>query len=261
MTILDHIKRTGPKAPRICIYGRPGIGKSTLTASFPSPLFILTEETGLENIDALPVFEEFTSLWSAVKQLISVEDLPYKTIVVDSITKLDNLIVRYILDDPANGKRGEKATTLTSACGGYGAGYSRAEALHRAFKAMLDKLQDRGITVIYVSHVAVKTVKTPDHEDYEIYTITANNDKTRSVYLDDVDLVGFCRLKSHITETESGRNLIKSTGDRVIVVGCSENHVSKNRFSMPQEIPMKYEDLAKHIPFYNQTVVKQEKKQ
>ena len=73
---------------------------------------------------------------------------------------------------------------------------------------------------------------------------------TNAPVVDDVDAVLYCKLKAHTVETESGRTLVKSSGQRVISGASNEVHVSKNRYSLPNEIPMTYEDLAKHIPFY-----------
>lgn len=250
MSILDSIVKLGPKAPKLTIYGKPGVGKSTLAASFPSPLFLLTEETGLENINAFPVADSFKSIWATVQGLLKEEELPFETLVVDSVSKLDALVVKHILDEEPQGKGG-KAATLNSVCGGYGGGVLRAQSIHRGFKSLMDKFQERGIAVIYVAHMVAKTVKSPEAEDYDISTIVINSDKCREVYIDDVDGVFYCKLKSFMSETESGRNLIKSTGDRVIVTGSSESNVSKNRFNMPNEIGMSFEDIAKYIKFYN----------
>ena len=99
MSVLDKIITLEPKAPRITIFGRPGIGKSTLAAQFPKPLFLLTEETGLSNVEALPVATSFRDIWDNVKELLAMDELPFNTIVIDSISKLDALIVKYILDE------------------------------------------------------------------------------------------------------------------------------------------------------------------
>lgn len=243
--ILDLIHTSSPKPPRITLYGKPGIGKSTLAASFPQPLFLLTEETGLSGVDSLPVAKTFEDIWGYVSQLLVLEELPFKTLVIDSVSKLDVLITEYILSKET------KATTLAAACGGYGAGYAKAAQIHRGLKSKLDEFQKRGITLIYVSHMCVKTHKSPDAEDYDVFSIVACHDKVREVYIDDVDATLFCRLKAFVSETESGRSLVKSTDKRIVVTGVNEVNVSKNRFNMPPELPMSFEEISKYIPFYN----------
>ena len=252
MTILDSIITTTAGAPRITIFGKPGIGKSTLAAAFPSPLFILTEDNELPGVKALPIAHSFAEVWKNIKALLALDELPFKTIVIDSVSKLDTLIVEHILDNEPIGKGGAKPSTLTAACGGYGAGYLRAASIHSALKSLMDKFKERGVCVVYVAHLGVTKHKAPDNEDYDVYSIIMNHEKSRSVYVDDVDAVLFCRLKSFTSETDSGRTLVRSTSDRVIMAGVSDGHVSKNRFNMPNEIKMSFEALAEYVPFFQE---------
>lgn len=253
MSIMDRIVTTAPRAPRITIYGKPGIGKSSLASRFPSPLFLLTEDPALNNIQALPVAKSFLEFWGNVKELLAMESLPYETIVVDSVSKLDALVVRYILEEDESNKKSKdgKAMTLGSCCGGYGKGYERAQGIHRAIKAQLDKFVNRGIGVVFISHIAVTKYKAPDHDDYDTYSIVMNHDKSREVYIDDVDAVLFGRLKSYSNTLESGRNIIQSTDKRILVTAVNDATVAKNRYDMPAEIPMDFDEIKKYIPYYN----------
>jgi len=250
MSILDMIQKVEPQAPRITLYGVPGVGKSTLANEFPDALFILTEENNVVGCEAFPVCKTLDQLREIIKQLRELDVIPYKTIVIDSISKLDQLIIANVIATSPPGKRGETVSTIAAAYGGYGAGFLKAASLHRAFKAQMDALAKRGITIIFISHIEIKNCKRPDQEDYHVYTLVMNGDASRAVYIDDVDMVGFCKMKSMTVETESGRNLIKSLGYRTISVGITEVHASKNRFSMPDEIPMTFADIEKYIPFY-----------
>ncbi len=243
MSILDSIVEVQDEAPRIVIYGKRGIGKSTLAASFPKPLFLLTEKNAVKGVKSINI-TSFEHMWNTVKELLELPEFPFKTLVIDSVSNLDAMISNYILEKET------KASTLAAACGGYGAGYMKAASLHRALKDKIEELQARGVSIVYIGHLSVKTHKSPELEDYDIYTIVACHDKIREVYLDDSDAVLFCRQKSFISETESGRSLVKSTKQRIITTGVSEVNVSKNRFDMPDDISMSFDDIAKYIPFY-----------
>lgn len=243
MSILDRIAKIKDEAPRITLYGKPGIGKSTLAAQFPSPLFILTEKNGVTGVDSTPIVTEFRTLWDDLTELSQIESIPYKTIIIDSVTKLDVLITNHILKDE------KKGATLATAGGGYGAGMMRSESIHRAFKGLLDGFQSKGITIIYICHLTTVKFKSPDTDDYDTYNIEMACNRARSVYLDDVDFVGFCKLNSFVSEDSKSKRSKVVSGSRVIITNSSDTHISKNRFGIPGEIPMTYSDIAKYIPF------------
>ena len=71
--------------PRICIYGNHGIGKSTLAAQFPKPIFISTED-GIAQLDvtSFPKAGHVNDVVGAIKTLIK-EEHDFKTVVVDSV--------------------------------------------------------------------------------------------------------------------------------------------------------------------------------
>jgi len=249
MNILDSVFTQTPKAPRILIYGAQGIGKSTLASKFPNPLFMLTEETGLVGVKALPMFHKLSDFIRAIEGLLQVENFPYQTIVVDTLTALDALIVNKIIDDELSTTNKTKAT-LASSCGGYGAGYERAANIHRSIKALFNKFQEKGVTVVFIGHATVKHYSPPDSDTYDIYTIASSHDKCRSVYIDDCDAVLFCKMQCMVNENSSGRNVVRTTNQHVIMTSVNPVNISKNRFGMPAEIPMNVEEIKKHIPFY-----------
>lgn len=258
MSIFEKTITTKPRAPRITIYGKPGIGKTTMAAQFPMPYFLFTEEPAIDDLEGQPIFEDFDTFWKTLKEMSASEKLPFDTLIIDSVSKLDDMIVRYILDEEPsnvsakNNGQSQKITTLGASCGGYGKGYERAQRIHRAVKALLDKFTERGIGIVFLAHDTVTKYKSPDSEDYDIYSITMNHDKSREPYVNDVDAVLFGKLKSFTETLDSGKNIVRSTQERILVCGVNNANVSKNRFSMPSEIPMDFEELKKYIPFYNQ---------
>lgn len=255
MSILDEITVSKPVPPRITIYGKPGIGKSTLASQFPDPCFLLTEKNGLCDVKAFPVASTFGELWNRVSALNKEEFLPFKTLIIDSISALDSLIIDYILESEIGGK---KAHTLGSSCGGYGKGYEKAQLLHRAFKALCDNLTNKGIAIIYIGHVSVSKFKSPETDDYDTYTITMNNNLSREPYINDVEGVFFCKLKSFVPKPDKKefqtRAKVTNSDVRVISTFVTDVGVSKNRFpNMPKEIGMSFDEIKKYVPFYGAT--------
>ena len=59
MSILDRVYKTVSQAPRITLYGKPGVGKTTLASTFPEPLFLLTEDNECPGINALPIVKSY----------------------------------------------------------------------------------------------------------------------------------------------------------------------------------------------------------
>lgn len=254
MNILDEIYTVTPTAPRITLYGIPGAGKSTLASLFPSPLFLLTEKNNVLNTKALPIANDYNDFMDKLTRLSRLETLPFKTLVLDSLTRLDSLVTAHVIKVSPPDKKGNKPKTIMQAFGGYGAGFARAASYHRYIKSIMDTFTDRGITTIYTAHVETKTCKLPDQEDYNMYSLTMHHDMSRAVYIDDVDMVGFIKQQSITIENESGRNMVKSQDKRIVSVGLNPVHVSKNRYQMPDTLDCTFEAIAEYIPFFKNTV-------
>ena len=93
MSMLENIQ-TGRenKPPRIMVYGQEGVGKSTLGASAPDPIFIQTED-GLGEIDTCK-FPLAGSLSDVLAELTALRDEEhnFRTVVIDSLDWLERLI-------------------------------------------------------------------------------------------------------------------------------------------------------------------------
>ena len=76
------------RSQRVVIYGSNGIGKSTLAAGFPGPIFVDTED-GTSHLDVrrIPVNNYYT-LCKALEELPKCE-LPCETIVIDTIDRVE----------------------------------------------------------------------------------------------------------------------------------------------------------------------------
>lgn len=236
MSILTQIEKPRDRAPVITICGDAGMGKTSLAATFPKPIFVRVED-GLQSIaadqrpDALPVVKSASQLWEQLMALAT-EAHDYKTVVIDSVTKLEALFVEDVL------RLDGKAKSLNQALGGYGNGTSAVVAMHSRVRKAAAAMNAKGINVVFVAHADVETMRLPDSDDYMRYSLRLPS-KSLPPYVDDVDMVGFLRLVTFVKGDEGERKQAVSTGAREVICYATAASVSKNRYGITKPIPFK----------------------
>ena len=209
----------------------------------------------------MPKFNSYLELWQATQELTKLDKFPYQTVVLDSLTKLDELVKHGVIDKFNKGLTDDKKVESLSKCGEWGSGYSRALNWHISFKRMLESLRKFGVTIIYIAHLDEKTTRHLDGDDYHTHSLRMAFDKSRSLYIDDVDAVFFAKQKVYVSVsyTDKAKKTVKkaiaseATG-RIIETSASFTQDSKNRFrGMPDQLPMDdIDEILKYIPYYNQ---------
>lgn len=234
MSLLSTISK--PKnRPMICtILGDAGLGKTSLAATYPAPIFIRAED-GLQAIpektrpDAFPLIDSVDDLWNQLKSLIT-EEHEYKTVVIDSVTALERLFTAHIVDGDT-----KKPKSINQALGGYGAGLSAVAALHGRLRKACGILNTKkGLHVVFIAHADTETIDLPDMEPYTRYSLRLGK-RSMAPYVDDVDLVGFIKLLSFVTGDDKKKKIV-SDGSRVLSVTATASNVSKNRFGITEDI-------------------------
>jgi hypothetical protein len=218
----------------VTICGDSGMGKTSLAATFPKPIFIRAED-GLQSVpaktrpDAFPVITDAAMLWDQLKALIH-EPHEYKTLVIDSVTALERIFLADILaSDP-------KAKSINQALGGYGAGTSAVAAMHQRVRKAAGLLNTkRGMNVVFIGHAVTETMRLPDSDDYMRYSLRLA-EKSLPPYVDDVDVVGFLKLVTYTKGDEGERKKAISTGDRQLIVHASAANISKNRYGITEPL-------------------------
>lgn len=253
MSLMQTIAKPKDRPVMATFCGDSGMGKTSLAATFPNPIFIRAED-GLQAIpaasrpDAFPVLTTPNDLWDQMIALLK-EEHDYKTLVIDSVTALERLFVKDVLEsDP-------KAKSINQALGGYGAGWNAVAAAHeRVRRAATMLVEKRGMHVVFLAHADVETMRLPDQDDYMRYTLRLNQ-KSLPPYVDDVDVVGFIRLATMVKGDEGERKKAISTGERELICYATASNVSKNRFGItePIDMPNGENPLAGIIPQIKQS--------
>jgi len=237
MSLLSTISKPENRAIVATILGEAGIGKTSLAATFPNPVFIRGED-GMQSIaesirpDAFPVIKDVKMLWEQLNALIN-EVHDYKTVVIDSVTVLERLFIDNVVsNDPKQPK------SINQAMGGYGAGLQAVGAMHQRVRKAAGMLVDKGINVVFIAHADTITIELPDESPFTKYDLRLGK-KSVAPYTDDVDMVAFIKLETFFTNNEGERKKAKSDGTRIAVCYASASNVSKNRFGIESDIVVK----------------------
>lgn len=227
------VSRPQHRAVTVTICGEGGMGKTSLAAAFPAPVFIRTED-GMESLgaNAPMAFELATSSAQVEEQLkmLGREEHAFQTVVVDSVTKLNILIEQEVIAaDP------KKPASINQANGGYGAGLAAVAERHRNLKTICDQLvQYKHMNVVFIAHADSEIVELPDQDAYTRYTFRMNK-RSVSHYSDDVDVVAFIKLKT-FTHGDGDRKKATTSGERIITCYPTPNHISKNRYGIASDL-------------------------
>jgi len=237
------------RAQRVVIYGPEGIGKSSLAAQFPDPLFIDTEGS-TDNMDVARA-DKPTSWTMLMNHIAFVKANPTicQTLIIDTIDWAETLALQYIRAQ--HGKSGIEDF-------GWGSGYTY---LIEEIGRLLDRLQELvelGINVVLTAHAQVKKFTKPDElGGYDRYELKLSNKKTETNVSAKVkewaDMVLFLNYKTYIITDEKTKKQKAQGGQRVMQTTHSPSWDAKNRHNLPEELPMDFAGIA-HI-FSAQTQV------
>ena len=228
--VISGVQRTAIKT---LIYGLEGIGKSTLAAMWPNPIFIDLEG----GTNQLPVVRlEAPSSWSMLRaELTAIKnrEIPCSTVVIDTMDAAERMCAEYIM-----ARDGKKSIEEW----GYGKGYT---ILQEEFGRLLDYLTDTaasGINVVVLGHSTMRKFERPDESGaYDRFELKLTKQISPMVK-EWADMVLFCDYKTYVETNKSGK--AKATGGaRVIRTTHAPTWDAKNRFGLPDELPLKLGEM------------------
>jgi len=224
---------------RLLVHGVEGIGKSSLAAQAPDPIFIQTED-GLTQIDVpkFPLAESFDVVTEYLNDLLN-EQHGYQTVVIDSIDWLEKLAVQKILAD------NPKMKTLADF--GYGQGYARLIPLFEQVIGLLNRLRrERKMNVIIIAHTRTEKVEDPSGGSYDQYAPRLDK-RINGIVKEWSDIIGFATHSITKTEEKKGfgtRTVAQSKkdadgNDRVIFLESTPAIIAKSRYTaLPKKMSL-----------------------
>lgn len=226
----SKVKATSKSPRKLVIFSKPKVGKTSALAALDDAL-ILDFERGSDFLDALKIRITSLEQLRKVGEEIIKQNRPYKYIVVDTITKVEDFCiplanslyratamgVRWgLLPD---GKIDPSASVLTLP---NGAGYGY---LREAFFKILSFIETLGDRIIYLGHLKAKFIEKNGKE------VTAAEldltGKIKSMLSADVDAIG-------LLYREDNKNILSFETSDDIICGARPDHLKNTKIVLSE---------------------------
>lgn len=237
---LGAVTRGKQKEPvTVLLYGVEGVGKSTFGADAPMSIFIDGEKSTSElNVARFPTPENWIDVREAVHTLIA-DKHDYQTLVVDTLDWIEPLIWDHIC------KRDNQSSIEAY---GYGKGYAAALDEWRIFLADLEKLRAaKRMNIVLLAHAWIRPFKNPEGDDYDRYEMKLNSKAGGLLkeWPSSVLFANFETVAAKDPKTKRVRGV--TTGARWIYTTRCGAYDAKNRYSLPERLPLSWKDFEAAI--------------
>jgi hypothetical protein len=246
-SLLDSITTRKRRRPFFgCLYGPPGVGKSTFASTLPKPIFIQAER-GLDQItcDRFPIPK---TLADYKRQILSLaeESHEYESIVIDTVDALDLLVQADVC------KIG-KVDSLEDYGGGWQKGAAKAKETWVKILDRLTEMSERW-NVLLISHATIRSINDPAlGTPYDQWKMRMA-DKSQDIVKQNVDLLLFVNLTRTIDKetprSKKGRAIVSD--DRELWTSPTTGIEAKNRFGLINPMEFSWAALQEGIEKFYQ---------
>lgn len=242
---LKQIRSGKRKDPlRVLLYGPGGIGKSYWAAQWPDSI-VLDIEDGLGGIDCSSLSLKEAN-WENILEALNMlaeEEHQYRTVIIDSLDWCERLMHIDIANDRGVGSIGDLQ---------FGAGYVQALSYFERMIKYLELLRSKGVSIVLLCHAKVVSANDPMAAQYQRFGLSLNA-KAAEKMAQWADCVLFARMEiSLVTEQKDfgGTRKRAGGGERRLYCNESPSFTAKNRYALPDEMPLEYPVFANHINSY-----------
>lgn len=239
-----NISKGRVKKPlKVVLYGPEGVGKSTLASRFPNPVFIDTEES-TAHMDVYR-FDKALS-WQALKdqaEYIRTHPNEYQTLVIDTADWAEQMEIADLCK-----KNGWDSIETP----GFGKGYTYSAEEFGKLLNILQGCVNAGVNVVITAHAQLRKVELPEEMGAYDHWEMKTSKKVAPMIREWADVVLFLNYKTVIVNVDGkgqtkGKN--KATGGRrVMYTTHTPFWDAKNRFGLPDEIPLDFNEIAHILP-------------
>lgn len=229
------------EAQKVVLYGPEGVGKTSMAACFPDPLFIDTEG-GTSHYDVARV-DPAPASWNALIDTVRAvkAERPCSTLVLDTADWAESLCAAHIIAENS-----WKSIETPS----YGKGWTM---LAESFGKLLDALSDvaeAGINVVVCAHAKMRKFEQPDEAaGYDRWELKLSK-QVAPMVKEWADAVLFLNWKTTVEVVGEGKSAKGKARNARRTMFCQHHACwdAKNRWGLPDEAPMDYASIAAHIP-------------
>lgn len=229
-------------AQKVVIYGVEGVGKTSLAARFPEPVFIDTEgSTNGMDVKRLPKPTSWAMLQENVRYVLNNPEC-CRTLIIDTMDWAEALCNKQICD---------AASVNSIEAFGYGKGYTYSTEEMQKFLYMLDEVIERGIHVVLTAHAQIKKFEQPDemgaYDRYELKLGQKTSSRTAALLREWADMVLFANYETYVINADDGGKKKKAQGSRRVMY--TTHHAcwdAKNRHGLNEKLSLDYGEIA-HI--------------
>ncbi|MDR7927209.1 ATP-binding protein [Acidithiobacillus thiooxidans] len=238
MAVLN-IQQGGTREPiRMVLYGANGIGKTTFGAGMPKP-FVLAVEDGIGKIPVSHDKAHAKDYDTIIQTLMEVgayfQRGEFKTLVVDSMDALQKKIMDKILRE-----HGKKTLSDFS----YGKGYELFRQEWEGYRDLMERFHvELNAHVLLTAQGEVRPIADPVNGSHDTYSMRIDK-RAVGVLRDWADLVGYAQLRADpVRDKEGNITRLITTGERILSTSPSAAFDAKNRFDLPEKLPLAWVSL------------------